>query len=99
MRRALVQLRRVRVQGSFPAGKIPLRRRPSISVSWLPIEVGDDVFILLVFTSTQAAGFVCISSAPPLAAGGTNGTTFVVVPPFGRMAKNCSASAGLFRSR
>ena len=35
MRRSFVQSRSVRIDGSFPAGKIPLRRKPMMSVSWL----------------------------------------------------------------
>ena len=103
MRRSFVQSRRVRIDGSFPVGKIPLRRSPVMSVSWLFKGVSIDVVVSIPMLARQLeqTGVDCFQAAKDTSdtlSFSVSGAVAVAVC-WGMILKNASASAGFFMSR
>ena len=109
MRRSFVQSRRVRIDGSFPVGKIPLRRRPVMSVSWLFMGVSIDVVVSIPLLARQLeqTGVGCFQAAKdtsdtlsfPVSGAAAAVSGVAVTVCLGMILKNTSASAGFFMSR
>jgi hypothetical protein len=92
----LVQFRRVAIEGYLSLGKIPLARRPMMSVSWFSVEGEGCVSIPLPAGQGTASRAWGGQAAEASVAADEAAETFAC---FGIMPKKLSPSLAVFKSR